>query len=113
MTEKEFAKAVKKYNEIMDSLCREHLTIGTSLTEQPEEKAKWTIRDLVAECDYQLSLYYEGGCDNGDLRYSDDPDERAVWRKDTGKLVRFINHWKPYIEGVKCHEYHSSKYDRG
>lgn len=102
-----FEKAVKRYNNIMFDICREHLTIGTRFSEDTDG---WNIRDLVAECDYQLSCYYEGGHSNADMRYGD-TEERKAWRSETGKLERFIKAYEPYIEGitVKCN--HCSQYD--
>lgn len=92
----------------MESLCYEHLTIGTTLSEGTEN---WNIRDMVAECDYVLSCYYEDGHCNGDMRYSDNESERKTWRSETGRLKRFIEAYKPFIEGVVCASGHCSKYD--
>lgn len=104
-TEKQLASAFRKYNEIMFALCREHLTIGTGFSENTEN---WNLRDLVAECDYQLSTYYESGHVNCDeLKHED----YKTWRSETGKLKRFIAHWEPYIADLTCAEGHCSKYD--
>ena len=102
---KQLASALKKYNEIMWDLCREHLTIGTGLSEGTEN---WNLRDMVAECDYQLSTYYESGHVNCDeLKHED----YKMWRSETGKLKRFIAHWEPYIDEMKCTEGHCSRFD--
>lgn len=103
-----FKRAIKSYNNIMMSIGYEFLTIGTKYSENTEN---WNIRDLVAEADYTLSNYYEDGHINGDMRYSDDPEERKMWKSETGKLQRFIKAYEPYIKGVKCHERHCSNYD--
>lgn len=100
-------KATKRYNNIMGSICREYLTIGTQFSENTDN---WTIRDMVAECDYQLSCYYEGGNSNADLRYGD-AEERKAWRSETGKLIRFINAYAPFIKGVPEITRHNSQYD--
>lgn len=102
-----FEKAVKRYNNIMFDICIEHVTIGTNFSEDTDG---WNIRDLVAECDYQLSCFYEDGHASADMRYGE-PDERKFWRSATGKLERFIKAYEPYIEGitVKCN--HCSQYD--
>ena len=102
-----FEKAVKRYNDIMYDLCREYLTIGTDFSEHTDG---WNIRDLVAEADYQLSCYYEDGHCNGDMRYGE-PEEQKMWRREVGRLTRFINYYKPYIEGVRCTQGHCSQYD--
>lgn len=109
MEERIFKQALARYNKLMFSMCLEFLTIGTDFTEG-EEKAHWNIRDLVAECDYQLSTYYESGHTNCELR-NEGEDGRKAWRSETGKYHRFIEAYKPYIKGVKCHGMHCSKYD--
>ena len=101
-------KAVERYNDIMYSICREHVTIGTRFSENTDG---WNIRDMVAECDYQLSTYYEEGHCNGDMRYSDDEDDRKTWRRETGRLKRFIKAYEPFIDDVVCKEGHCSQYD--
>ena len=98
------AKAVKRYNSIMNSIAREYLTIGTKLSENTKG---WNLRDMVAECDAQLKSYYEGGTSNSDLKYEDP----QAWRSETGKLKRFIDHYKDQIEGIVCTDWHDSKYD--
>ena len=104
ITIKQYTQARKKYNDIMDGLCYEHNTIGTDLS---EGTANWNLRDMVAECDYTLSTYYEWGHCNEELRYED----RPRWESETNKLKRFIAHWSPYISGMKCSAGHCSKYD--
>ena len=104
-TEKQIVAAKRKYNEIMMAICREHLTIGDTLSENTEN---WNLRDMVAECDYQLSTYYESGhCNCEELKQTD----YKAWRSETGKLKRFIAHWEPYIDEMKCVDGHCSKYD--
>ena len=108
---------LKKYNEIMNSLCYEHKTVETRFSENTSGNPKnvknclYTLRDMVAECDYVLSTYYECGHVNYDLRYGDE-EERKAWRSETGKLKRFIDHYAKYltaeIGNVECH---CSKYD--
>ena len=100
--------AIKRYNGIMGDIGYEHNQIGTRLSENTDN---WNLRDMVAECDYALSCYYEEGHVNGDMRYSEDPEERKIWRSETGKLERFIKAYEPFIEGLTCFEGHCSKYD--
>ena len=100
--------AIKRYNGIMQGMGYDHLTIGTSLSEGTDN---WNIRDMVCECDYQLSMYYDEGNINGELRYSDDESDRKAWASETGKLKRFIAAYVPFIENVKCTDGHGSKYD--
>lgn len=103
-----FESAVKRYNKIMEHIGYEHNTIGTCFSENTEN---WNLRDMVAEMDYVYSCYFESGHYNGDMRYSDDADERRMWRSETGKIKRFIDRYKPYIEGMKCSEGHCSQFD--
>lgn len=108
ITKKQLESAIKRYNSIMDDLCYEHNTIGTSLSENTE---KWNLRDMIAECDYTLSTYYESGHINGDMRYSDDEYERKLWRSQTGRLRRFIEKYEPFTKDMKCSEGHCSRFD--
>lgn len=100
--------ATQRYNDLMYALCYEHNTIGTAFSEGTEN---WNLRDMVAECDYVLSCYYEGGHMNAELRYSDEPAERKMWASETGKLKRFIEAYKPFIKDMECASGHCSKYD--
>ena len=108
ITEKQMKSAVKKYNDIMEILGCEYATIGTSLSDGTEN---WNLRDMVAECDYVLSTYYEDEHCNCEMRFSDDEDERKMWVSEVGRLKRFINHWWPYVRDMKCAEGHCSRYD--
>ena len=100
--------ALKKYNDIMYSLCYEHNTIGQPLSENTSE---WNLRDMVAECDYVLSTYYEAGHSNEEMRHNHDEDECKTWHSDVGRLRRFIKRYEPFIEDMVCAEGHCSRYD--
>ena len=103
-----FEKAVKRYNDIMEDIGREECTIGTSFSQGTEN---WNIRDIVAEADYHLSCYFEYGHCREEMRHSDCEEERQMWRSEVGRLTRFINYYKPYIEGVIATQGHCSQYD--
>lgn len=109
----DFEKARKRYNDLMYSLCLDHLTVWEvgSKEEVGSEAKGWNIRDMVAECDYQYGLYLEDGTVQGEMRYSDYESERKAWRSESGKLKRFIEAYKPYIDGIKCASGHCSQYD--
>ena len=100
--------AIKRYNGIMGVIGYEHNTINTEFSENTEG---WNIRDMVAECDYVLSCYYEDGHCNAALRYSEYEKDRKMWKSETGKLKRFIESYKPFINDVKCVSGHCSQYD--
>lgn len=113
-----FEKAKKTYNDIMYDCGLDYLTIGTNSTEDKENQNKWNIRDLVAECDYQLSMFYEDGTlqnadlydeTNGGANNPHSPQGTA--RYCIARLRGFITYYKNYINGVCAHEAHSSNYD--
>lgn len=83
----QFETAKKRFNGIMMAICCEHMTIGTSFSEEPQLKS---IKEMVAECEYQLSCYYEGGHSRAEMR-EEGKEERDRWRSDVGKLKRFID----------------------
>lgn len=96
--------AIKRYNNLMQSLGVDYLSMAAKIN-------KWTIRDMVCECDYLLSTYYENDHENGEMQYSYFKNVRQVWRSETAKLKRFIVAYLPFCEGIKCTEYHCSQYD--
>lgn len=107
MTPKQIETATKRYNNLMDELCREFVTVGTPYAEGTEG---WNVRDMVAECDYWLSTYYEDGHLNGEMRYGDAEDRRR-WRSEVGKLERFIKKYEPLTTDMVCKEGHYSRFD--
>ncbi len=107
MKELDLKKVIKRYNSIMWELCYEHLTIGTTLSEETEN---WNLRDMVAEADYILSTYYEHGHVNNDL-LNEGVETRKAWRRETGRLRRFIEAYEPFIGNMKCSEGHCSRFD--
>lgn len=107
LSERRMKTALKRYNDIMYDICCEHSSIGTNLAESTES---WNLRDMVAECDYMLSCYYESGNVRCDDRFLG-PEAYKEWRHETGILRRFIETYKPYIEDMVCVSGHCSKYD--
>lgn len=101
------ANTIKRYNKLMSDLCYEHNTIGESYSEGTED---WNLRDMVAECDYILSTFYEDGHSNESLRW-EDADGRREWQSYVGRLTRFINRFAPMTDGMTCTSKHCSKYD--
>lgn len=100
--------AINKFNDLMEMIGHEYTTIGTVWSEGTED---WNLRDMVAECDYILGCYYEEGHCNGEMRYSDDPEERKMWASETGKFKRFIKRYEPFIKDMVCAGGHCSSYD--
>lgn len=99
--------AIKRYNNIVCGLGYEHSSIGTRFSEDTEG---WNLKDMVAECDYFLSCYYEDGHANGDMRYGD-AEERKMWRSETAKLKRFIDTYEPFVKDMKVTQGHCSRFD--
>lgn len=104
MNELNIKRAIRTYNNIMYDLGYEHNSIGTKYSEDTDN---WNLRDMVAECDYVLSTFYEEGHCNESLRYSD----YIKWKSYTSRLKRFINNYNKYILDMKCESGHCSIYD--
>ncbi|MDD6142150.1 MAG: hypothetical protein PUD16_01470, partial [bacterium] len=102
------SRAVERYNSIMLCVGADHLTIGLSCSEETE---KWNLRDMVSECAYILSTYYDHNHSNYDLKADGDAELIKIWRSETGKLRRFIAAYEPFISNLCCAEEHGSKYD--
>lgn len=104
--------AVKRYNNIMYSVCREYLTIGTSFS---EHTGGWNLRDMVSEMQYTLDIYDDPDC----IYWQDAHDESQHWSKpwykewvsEKGKMKRFIEAYEPFITDMICTQGHCSKYD--
>lgn len=88
-------KIVNKWNDIMECICCEYLTIGTRLSELETRKEYYQIEDgisvgwMLEEAKYWLSCYYE----SGHIRYEDKFDSEdgyKTWVSETGKLKRLI-----------------------
>lgn len=100
-------KVTKRYNDLMYSVGCEHCTIGTRFSENTEG---WNLRDMVAECDYLLSCYFEPG----HCRYEDRLESKEsykIWLSEKGMLKRFIDRLAPYVDGMVCKVNHCSNYD--
>lgn len=93
---------VKSYNKLL-------LDLGykNKIIEPGTDRENWNIRDMVSEIEYIRSTYYDKNHDNGKLRDEDFRKFDSVTRK----LRHFIRTYKPYMEGVKAHTTHNSKYD--
>lgn len=86
----QFERAKKRFNGIMMDICCEHMTIGTWFSEEPQLKS---VKEMVNECEYQLSCYYESGHAREEMR-REGKEELNRWRSDVGKLKRFIEAYK-------------------
>ncbi len=50
-------KIIKRFNNLMYSLGREYVTIGTSDTSTNINNKNWNLRDLVSEVQYWLDFW--------------------------------------------------------
>lgn len=105
-------KAITQYNNIMWDICREHNTIGTSLSENTEN---WNLRDMVSEMQYTLDIYNDPDC----LPWQDAHDPYQPphkpwlkeWQKEKARMKRFIDKYKDEALTMECYEGHCSKFD--
>ena len=88
-------KIVNRWNSVMNSICCEHITIDTRLSELEYHKEYYNIENgisvewMLEEAKYWLSCYYESGhCRCDDRFYG--KEEYATWVSETGKLKRLI-----------------------
>lgn len=87
---------VKRWNNLMNDLCLEYLTIGTTLSEIESDKKYYgtengiTVSWMLKEAKYWLSCYYETGHCRCDDRYLG-KEEYKEWVSETGRLKRLIS----------------------
>ena len=112
LNEKQLKRATKWYNDIMNSICREHNTIGTNYSENTDS---WTLRDMVAEMYYTLEIYNDPNCiywmDAHDESQSPDKPWYKNWINEKRRMERFINKYKDIAMEYTCKERHCSIYD--
>ena len=106
MKELKMKRVVSRYIRMMDEIdCPDS---NDSII--PVSLGDWNLRDMVAEADYILSLYYQPGsvCFGG--RSSIYPDDRRHWRNDTTRLNRFVKDFEPYVGDMVCADSHCSRF---
>lgn len=97
-TKLNFERATKRYNDLMWMVGHEHMAVNEPLSELKDQwTTEWSLVNMVEEVEYVLSCYYEEGHMFCDQQYEDE-DGLKLWRSETGKLKRFINAYKPFIE---------------
>lgn len=88
-------RVVKRWDNVMYSLCLEHLTFNTSLSEIVYMKGYYGVQNCVtrawmlAKAEYWLSCYYESGNCRCDDRFLG-KEEYKSWRSEVGMLKRLI-----------------------
>jgi hypothetical protein len=115
MKELNMKTAIKRYNDIMNSICREHNTIGERLSDGTEN---WNLRDMVSEMQYTFDLWNEPGS----VAYDDAHDEFQPvrngrrewyynWQLEKARMKRFIEAYEPFIGDMECAISHCSRFD--
>ena len=105
-------QSVKTYNQIMNDICREYLTIGERYSEGTQN---WNLRDMVSEMQYTLDRYMDKDC----IYWQDAHDETQPshnpwlkeWKNVIARMRRFINKYKDEAMQMNCTEGHCSIYD--
>ena len=88
-------KLVNRWNDVMNSICCEHVAIGTNLSELESHGSYNRIDNsistdwMIKEAQYWLSCYYESGHIRCDERFEDEQYYK-IWVSETGKLKRLI-----------------------
>lgn len=88
-------KLVNRWNNLMNDLCLEYLTINTRYSELETHKQYYNIEEgisivwMLKEAKYTLSCYYEEGHCRCDDRF-EGKAEYKTWVSETGKLKRLI-----------------------
>ncbi len=109
MAELNMKSVVKRYNKLMFSIAREHVSIGTEFSEDTED---WNLRDLVSEAQFQYDNYFEGGTVQcAALLGEYGPEDKAAARAEMMRLKRFVDNYGPHCNGLVCAQGHCSKWD--
>ena len=88
-------KLVNRWNDVMNNICCEHITIGTKLSELESQKKYYNVEEgitvawMLKEAKYWLSCYYETGHCRCDDRF-EGKHEYKIWVSETGRLKRLI-----------------------
>lgn len=82
MTQVEFERCVKRYNEIMNDNGYEYLTYGERLS----DGSVTCVDDMIREVNYLLSTFYEDGHVNGEMAYSN----YSFWYKQCKRMNKFL-----------------------
>ena len=115
MKELNMKSAIRRYNDIMECIGREHNTIGTRFS---ENTGSWNLRDMVSEMQYTLDIWNDPDCiawqdahDESQPIYNGRPEWLYNWQKEKARMRRFINAYKSFIDGFECSVEHCSIYD--
>lgn len=108
-------KIIKRFNNLMYSLGREYVTIGTSDTSTNINNKNWNLRDLVSEVQYWLDFWQDDNCiyreEAYDTSYPDHKEKYNQYINDIARMKRFIARYEKEAFTMECTQEHCSKYD--
>lgn len=108
-------KIIKRFNNLMYSLGREYVTIGTSDTSANINNKNWNLRDLVSEVQYWLDFWQNDDCiyrvEAYATSYPDHKERYNQYINDIARMKRFIARYKEEALTMECTQEHCSKYD--
>lgn len=96
-SDKIFARALERYNELQVDFGNEHLVIGSDMDEFPEEHAKWNLADLIDEITYQILHLSDMECDE----LFEEGFELKEKRKLRSRANRFVKTYEKHLFGMK------------
>ena len=88
-------RIVDRWNNVMNSIGCEYLTINSRLSELEDKKEYYNLENgislewMLKEAEYWLSCYFESGNCRCDERF-EGKEEYKIWVSETGKLKRLI-----------------------
>ena len=103
-------KIVTRWNDVMNDICCEHITIGTRLSELEGHTNYYGLENgisigwMLKKAKYWLSCYYEEGNVRCDDRFID-KENYKIWVAETGKLKRLIARLEIMEESWKVAEW--------
>lgn len=86
MTDLEFKRCIKAYNEIMNDNGYEYLTYGQRLS----DGSVTSLSDMIKEVRYLLSTFYEEGHVNGDMYHTN----HSYWYKQCKRMNKFLSEYE-------------------
>lgn len=106
------ANTITTYNNIMNDICREYLTIGTCHSEGTDG---WNVRDMVSEMQYTLDIYLDPECIYWQDAHDETQPPHKPWlrnyQNEIARMRRFIAKYKDEAMTMECTAAHSSIYD--
>lgn len=96
------AGAIKRYNRLMHSIGKDHLTIGKPVS---EGTSNWNISDMVGEAQRQLDDAY------AEENRPTDKRRQKGWENRRAELTGFIEEYRKFVNDVVSAQKSMSQYD--